>query len=334
MKKRNFVHINSFNMKTYSCEEIKNKINKAGSKREPFYFVTDFSLKTNLFIPENELDSSPVQFGFNTIPKKIDSIPNISIHPVEKNKYTEGFNFVISEINKGNSFLLNFTQPSKIDIPLSLFEIYEYTEARYKLLYEDKFVVFSPEPFIKIIDGKIYTYPMKGTMNAQISGAKEILMNSEKESAEHATIVDLLRNDMSFHAINVKVNRFKYLELIKTKKNDIWQMSSEISGDLHEDYHNNLGNIIMDMLPAGSITGAPKNKTLNIIKKAEMYDRGYYSGVAGYYDGKNLDTFVLIRFIEKTDQGYIYKSGGGITHMSQLDEEYKELVDKIYVPFY
>jgi para-aminobenzoate synthetase component 1 len=86
------------------------------------------------------------------------------------------------------------------------------------------------------------------------------------------------------------------------------------------------------LLPAGSISGAPKVKTLEIIKNAENYERGYYTGTAFYFDGDNLDSCVLIRFIEQTEKGWVYKSGGGITIYSDARKEYQEILDKIYVP--
>ncbi|OGU77880.1 MAG: hypothetical protein A2279_07140 [Stygiobacter sp. RIFOXYA12_FULL_38_9] len=87
------------------------------------------------------------------------------------------------------------------------------------------------------------------------------------------------------------------------------------------------------MLPAGSISGAPKKKTVEIIQNAEKLERGYYTGVFGYYDGNNLDSAVMIRFIEQTAEGLVYRSGGGITFMSDVNSEYQELIDKVYVPF-
>ena len=86
------------------------------------------------------------------------------------------------------------------------------------------------------------------------------------------------------------------------------------------------------MLPAGSICGAPKKKTVEIIKAAENYDRGYYTGVFGHFDGKNLDSCVLIRYIENQNGQLVYKSGGGITFMSEADKEYEEMLKKVYVP--
>ena len=111
-------------------------------------------------------------------------------------------------------------------------------------------------------------------------------------------------------------------------------MSSEIRGRLPEHYREELGTLFFKLLPAGSITGAPKQKTVEIIREAETYERGFYTGVMGYFDGQNLDSAVMIRFLEQTDDGLVYKSGGGITFRSDARSEYEEMVKKIYVPIY
>ena len=86
------------------------------------------------------------------------------------------------------------------------------------------------------------------------------------------------------------------------------------------------------MLPAGSISGAPKRSTVNTIRKAEKINRGYYTGVFGYYDGETLDSAVMIRYIENENGNYYFRSGGGITVNSNPEEEYQEVLDKIYLP--
>lgn len=112
-------------------------------------------------------------------------------------------------------------------------------------------------------------------------------------------------------------------------------MSSEIRGRLASDYRQQLGDIIFRMLPAGSISGAPKKKTVDIIHQAENYNRGFYTGVMGYFDGDDLDSAVLIRFIEQDGKGrMIFKSGGGITFQSNVRSEYEEMKQKVYVPIY
>ena len=76
-----------------------------------------------------------------------------------------------------------------------------------------------------------------------------------------------------------------------------------------------------------------KDKTVEIILKAEQYDRSYYTGIFGIFDGRNLDSSVMIRFLENNNGDLVFKSGGGITAMSNLNEEFQELKDKVYVPF-
>jgi para-aminobenzoate synthetase component 1 len=85
------------------------------------------------------------------------------------------------------------------------------------------------------------------------------------------------------------------------------------------------------LLPAGSISGAPKKRTLEIIREAEGEPRGYYTGVFGIFDGQNLDSAVMIRFIEQSEKGLLYRSGGGITNLSQPEAEYQEMLDKVYL---
>jgi para-aminobenzoate synthetase component 1 len=88
------------------------------------------------------------------------------------------------------------------------------------------------------------------------------------------------------------------------------------------------------LLPAGSILGAPKKKTLEIILEAENFSRGFYTGVCGFFDGTNLDSCVMIRLIEKENDQLFFKSGGGITHLSKIKDEYQEVKNKIYVPIH
>jgi para-aminobenzoate synthetase component 1 len=80
-------------------------------------------------------------------------------------------------------------------------------------------------------------------------------------------------------------------------------------------------------------TGTPKKSTIEILKNIENYDRGFYSGIFGIFDGINLQSFVLIRFIENINNELFYKSGGGITSDSIAKEEYEELLNKVYLPF-
>jgi len=175
---------------------------------------------------------------------------------------------------------------------------------------------------------------MKGTIDATLPDARRRLFEDKKEAAEHATIVDLLRNDLSQHATQVTVRRYRYFDRLTTHRGALWQTSSEIEGRLPDDYRSRLGDILLDMLPAGSITGAPKPKTMDIIAEAESYDRGFYTGVAGWFDGDDMDSCVLIRFMEQEGGRLYFKAGGGITFQSDMHSEYEEMKQKIYVPIY
>lgn len=308
-----------------------------GSREEPFLFIVDYKIENCEVLSPAEAYISNIFFNFNGIKNYFyEQVSTLSVHidkyPPSLPTYSKAFDYVKKQIARGNSYLVNLTFPSFIVTQATLSDIFYSARAKYRLYYKDRFVVYSPETFVKIKDRIISTYPMKGTIDASVEGACEKLIQNEKEKAEHATIVDLLRNDLSKRASRVNVNSYRYIDEIKSLDKKLLQVSSEIEGILPRDYLSTLGDIIFDMLPAGSVTGAPKVKTLDIIKNAENYDRGFYTGVAGFFDGKELDSCVLIRYVEKNNGDLIYKSGGGITSQSILEEEYQELIDKIYVP--
>ncbi len=313
-------------------------MNQLGINRTPFLFIIDFDMKKPIVLPISEVSPETILFSINGVTNyaghSIEKVtdPDFEAYPVSKERYRKAFNLIQNHIHYGDSFLLNLTMPSHVSTNLSLKDIFYATSAKYKLWIKDQFVVFSPEIFVQTTGSNICSFPMKGTMDASLPNAEEKLLNSKKELAEHYTIVDLIRNDLSMVAKNVRVERFRYIDRIKTHRGSLLQMSSEIVGKLPENYRDTLGDIIFKMLPAGSISGAPKKKTLEIIKDAEKYDRGYYTGIMGIFDGENIDSGVMIRFIEQTSGGLVYKSGGGITSQSNMNEEYQELKDKIYIP--
>lgn len=316
-------------------KEISTKMNALGKAGEAFIFLIDFEGdNAHLFSPdENDkiLWQTPEKSNFIPNQEKV-LIERWETKPISFNDYKKGFKLIQNHIHNGDTYLLNYTQPTPIQTNLDLEQIFQSSTARYKVLLKDHFVCFSPEKFVKIVDGQIASYPMKGTMDATIPNSKELILKDSKELAEHNTIVDLIRNDLSLVADNVSVEKFRYLERLKTNMRDLWQVSSKITGDLPDDYTQHIGDIIFKMLPAGSICGAPKKKTVEIIKAAENYERGFYTGIFGYFDGRNLDSCVLIRYIENQNGQLVYKSGGGITFMSEAEMEYEELLKKVYVP--
>ena len=380
-------------------QEIIDKINRLASQDEPFLFVINYQADEAFIRKLSDINPEECLFDFEgrgnwrenhskemgdskriyeEISKEIsekkffkgtplDSPISWQITPLLYNDYERSFNIVKSNIMAGNSYLTNLTNRVPVSCNLSLEEIFHRAKGKYKLLLRRKrnltpFVCFSPETFVRIKGGRIYSYPMKGTLDASLPNAEKLLMEDRKETAEHATIVDLIRNDLSRVAEDVRVDKYRYIDVLHTNKGDILQTSSEISGSLPEDYRQHLGEILDAQLPAGSITGAPKDKTMQIIQEAESYDRGFYTGIMGIYDQGELNSAVMIRFIEeetspvdfeadgeknfkakegkasegkepKASRKLYFKAGGGITSKSDCRKEYEEVIQKIYLPF-
>lgn len=297
----------------------------------PFLFISNFKADDIIVIPLDELHKHDVEFSIKVPSLDMKKKSLLKKYPSSYQNYKKKFDKVIEKIKSGDTYLLNLTQESKIETKLDLKEMFKLSNAHYKLRYKNDFLCFSPETFIQISDNTIDTFPMKGTIDANIKDAQAKILKNEKEMAEHTMVVDLLRNDLSMVSKNVQVKRFRYITEIEAGDKNLLQVSSHISGSLSQEWPQHLGNILKALLPAGSISGTPKLSSLNIIDNLEEYERGFYTGVFGVFDGKSFDSGVMIRFIENTDDGYIYKSGGGITLDSSSKDEYKELLDKIYL---
>jgi len=323
-------------MAFYSQTDGFAECNRLGMLGVPFLFVISYDKSSIYVSPLSDLDCD--------IYYKLESYRNFKAAPLEKNyqfrksvidfsEYKKAFDSVIEHIKSGDTYLLNLTFKTPIYTDLSLLEIFSAARARYKLYFKDEFICFSPEKFVEIIDNIISTYPMKGTIEANEANAEKIILNNPKELAEHIMITDLMRNDISMVASHIRVDDFRYIESIKAGEHELLQVSSKISGYLSADWRGNIGDILERITPAGSITGTPKKSTMDIISNLENYDRGYYSGVFGVFDGENLASSVMIRFIEKDGEKLYYKSGGGITLDSDCESEYDEMVRKVYLPF-
>jgi len=316
-------------------EEAIDQMNTWGERRIPFLFFTDFQGNQVFAKRVVELGPEEISYDFNGVSNRNQGSSNVAQlmkTPIRVESFELAFSKVVGEIKYGNSFLTNLTFETPISLSGSLLDVFDTSKARYKLCYRDDFVCFSPEIFVKIENDQMKSFPMKGTIDATRENAEEIILNDPKEMAEHVTIVDLIRNDLSRVASNVKVDRFRFIDTLVTEKGALLQVSSEIIGDLPSNWRSRIGDLLFSMLPAGSICGAPKPKTVEIIKSAETHHRGYYTGVCGIFNGDSFDSGVMIRFIEKRDEHFYYKSGGGITAFSELEKEYQEYIDKIYIP--
>ena len=308
------------------------KIDKLCASKTPFIVISDFEGERLEVYTLDEAKKAGIEFAIDHSFQPKQHALKLQKNPVSFSSYKKKFDRVIEEIKSGNTYLLNLTQPTPVTTNATLEEIFTTANAPYKIKYKNEFVCFSPETFIQIEGDTIATFPMKGTIDANLPDAKERILANEKEMAEHVMVVDLLRNDLGIVADRIRVEKFRYITRIDTKEKSLLQVSSKITGKLPHGWQKNFSSILSSLLPAGSISGTPKRKTLEIIKEIEGYERGFFSGVFGYFDGENFDSCVMIRFIEKNNNIYIYKSGGGITLESDPLAEYNELLDKVYLP--
>lgn len=319
-------------------EEIRHLLNLYGSQKRPCFMLMDFKAEKGLVLSPKDCERQGILIKFpgwsNFKSRSVKKQPEtLKKFPVSFKSYKMAFDYVQKEQQEGNCYLCNLTFSTDLQGVPSAEEILGASNTAYNIYLPGRFVVFSPESFVQIHANCISTFPMKGTIRADIPQAAEKIMLDKKELAEHITIVDLLRNDLSLVSRKVSVPRFRYLQKIKTGQADLLQVSSEIRGQVEEDWPKRLGDILLPLLPAGSISGAPKKKTLEIISKAENRERDFYTGIAAFFDGESLDSAVLIRYIDLRGDVPSYQSGGGITIYSRAQTEYQEMLDKVYVPF-
>ncbi|MDP3436139.1 MAG: aminodeoxychorismate synthase component I [Bacteroidales bacterium] len=326
-----------------SAAEVCEHINRTASQRGSFLFAVDFELESGIFI-EDPINSSEILF-------RVGDICNLSakstrplfkagkknlkiVNPVPIKEYREKFNSVLDGLMRGDTYLINLTCKTEVETSLTFEEIFYESESPFAICLPGQFVCFSPERFVKIENGVISSRPMKGTIMASIPEAREKILSDYKESSEHNTITDLIRNDLGKVSERVWVESFRYIDRVKTDRGEILQVSSDIRGDLPGSYLENLGDLIFRLLPAGSVSGAPKKSTLKLIAESEGERRGFYTGIFGFFDGSVFDSAVMIRFIERDNNGKLwYRSGGGITVNSNCEDEHSEMIAKIYFPF-
>lgn len=262
----------------------------------------------------------------------------IKIEPlISRECYCNAISDIKKYIEKGYTYEVNYTYPSKVTAcsePLSLYErlLKEQTtpyNAFIKNSYEE-ILSFSPELFFRLKGNKILTKPMKGTVARGFNPKEdakniEFLRNDEKNRAENVMIVDLLRNDLGRIAKTGTVNVDKLFE-IETHKT-IHQMTSEISAELET---TKLYKIFEAIFPCGSITGAPKISTMKIIEALEVAKRDVYCGAIGFLSPDECVFSVPIRILQKkqTEDFYTFHSGGAIVWDSSAKDEWVETKEK------
>ena len=261
---------------------------------------------------------------------KIIDVPNI--------KY---YNKIIAKIKNylksGEVYQINYTQPisleligKEFDLYMSLLKTANPSYSAYLNLNSKTYLSMSPENFFTKINNKISSYPIKGTRMRSNIDSEDIdlkieLMNSEKDKAEHLMIVDLIRNDLGKIC---KYGSIKVNDLFHVKSfNTVHHMVSDINGTLKDNI--NETNIFEALFPGGSITGAPKQRAIEIIDQIENYSRGIYTGAMGIISNNGDMIFnIAIRTLTLENQKVEYPVGGGVVWDSTAKGEREEAIQK------
>ncbi len=187
----------------------------------------------------------------------------------------------------------------------------------------------SPEAQLVVSSNKAQINPIAGTYKSTGNDLKDIenatkLLNDEKENAEHNMLVDLARNDLSKYCSNVKPSFLKQVQLYS----HVIHMVSKIEGDIKDTVHP--FELLMGSSPAGTLSGAPKHKALQLIDKYEPTARGFYGGSIGFISNINdLNHAIMIRTFLSKDNVLYYQAGAGIVNVSNPESEKNEIFNKI-----
>jgi para-aminobenzoate synthetase component 1 len=245
----------------------------------------------------------------------------------------------IDYIKEGDIFQTNIAQRFDASLPEDFSPFRHYLRLRnnnaapfacYMNLGNIQISSASPERFLSVRSGQVFTQPIKGTRpvsrdKAIDEATKETLLESQKDKAENTMIVDLLRNDLSKVCVadSIDVSELCALETFAS----VHHLVSTIRGELEKD--KTAIDLLKACFPGGSITGAPKIRAMEIIEELEPTRRGPYCGSIGYigFDGA-MDTNILIRTLVFEDNNVSLQSGGGIVVDSVPADEYQETLDK------
>jgi para-aminobenzoate synthetase/4-amino-4-deoxychorismate lyase len=256
---------------------------------------------------------------------------------ISKESYVAAIARIKEHLAAGNTYQVNFTDRIAFNSPLSPMHVYSALSAQQRVAYGafmniegQPIISLSPELFFKAEGDRITTRPMKGTMARGLDRADDermanLLRNDEKNRSEHVMIVDLLRNDLGriCRSGTVQVQDPFSIERYDT----LHQMTSTVVGGLQPGI--SLYDIFRGLFPSGSITGAPKHRTMQIIRELERQCRGVYTGAIGFIDPNRSSVFnVAIRTLIMRDGNVTMGVGGGIVADSDPEDEYRECLLK------
>ncbi len=240
-------------------------------------------------------------------------------------------------IYEGDIFQVVLSNRLSADFKGSLIDVYEKLRSQnpspYMFYFSSKDIEMagaSPETLVKVLDKKVMTYPLAGTRKRGKTEQEDLILEKElladeKEVAEHNMLVDLGRNDIGKISEFGTVNVEDYMKILKFST--VMHIGSTVTGVVKGD--KDALDVIDAILPAGTLSGAPKIRAMEIIDELEKEKRGIYGGAIGYLDfSGNIDTCIAIRLAFKKNGKVFVRSGAGIVMDSDPISEYEECINK------
>lgn len=294
---------------------------------------------------ENDYDKAVKE-----LEKMIELITNYKAKEIPKGRKTSDYRYMFEEdeykkkveitknhIKEGNIFQLVLSNRIEADYEGSLFDTYRtlrtLNPSPYMFYFSSGDIEMagaSPETLVKVTNGEIRTFPLAGTRprgkdDDEDKKLEKELLADEKELSEHNMLVDLGRNDLGKICKYGSVKVEKYMEI--QRYSHVMHISSTVYGKIRDD--KDAVDAIEAVLPAGTLSGAPKIRACKIINKLENNKRGVYGGAIGYLDfSGNMDTCIAIRLAFKKNGKVFIRSGAGIVADSVPENEFKECINK------
>lgn len=269
-------------------------------------------------------------------------IPNLNLKSdfkfaFSRNEYKKMVNKAKNYIKEGDIFQVVLSNRIEADIEGSLFDVYRVLRTTnpspYMFYFSSEDIEIagaSPETLVKLENNKLYTFPLAGTRprgrtEIEDKQLEESLLSDEKELAEHNMLVDLGRNDIGRISKIGSVFVDKYLSI--ERFSNVMHIGSTVTGILRDDL--DYLSAIDSILPAGTLSGAPKIRACEIINELENSKRGIYGGAIGYIDlTGNIDACISIRIAFARNNKVFIRSGAGIVADSIPDKEFDECLNK------
>lgn len=300
------------------------------------------------------INTSDIHKSYNRSEKLIEEIENLIRYGTKKenkplkltSKLTAKFskdefiNMVEKAKNyiyEGDIFQVVLSNPQKAKAEGSLFDLYRVLRTKnpspYMFYFASDYMEIagsSPETLVKLHNKELYTYPLagsrpRGKTYEEDTALEKELLSDEKEISEHNMLVDLGRNDIGKISKLGTVSVEKYM--VVEKYSHIMHIASTVKGIIKDEY--DAVDAISSILPAGTLSGAPKIRACEIINELENSPRGIYGGAIGYIDlAGNMDMCIAIRLISKIDNEIEIRTGAGIVYDSIPENEYMECINK------